>query len=337
MTFDMNSNQQIIFKKEITSGVKNACIIGINRIGLQLFRRLQVNSPKNIKLLGFVDAYSESYVDTKELLNINCLGNLKDLPTLVKNNKIALIYIAIDSKDIKLIHKLVGLCQSLGVKYELADEIHDIIYGNTISQILRDLDRPWEFSVRQIFESLIALIMLIFFLPLWITVSLMIKFDSKGPTLYSQERVGSNGRFFRIFKFRSMYTDAEQKSGPVLATKNDPRITKVGNFLRKTRLDEIPQLMNVLIGDMSFIGPRPERPYFVEKYAHEIPMYRNRLKIKPGLTGYAQVRTGYDEDLEDVKNKLRHDLFYLDHKHSLKLNLKILFETFWVVVTGKGQ
>ncbi len=134
-----------------------------------------------------------------------------------------------------------------------------------------------------------------------------------------------------------MFTNAETLSGPTLASKNDPRITKVGLFLRKTRLDEIPQLINVLIGDMSFIGPRPERPYFVEKYTLEIPMYKNRLKMTPGITGLAQVYVGYDTSIEDVRNKLKYDLMYLENMKSPVFNMKILFKTFLVVVTGQGQ
>jgi lipopolysaccharide/colanic/teichoic acid biosynthesis glycosyltransferase len=133
-----------------------------------------------------------------------------------------------------------------------------------------------------------------------------------------------------------MKVDAEKISGPQLATQNDPRITKVGSFLRKTRLDELPQLINVINGDMSLIGPRPERPYFIEKYKREIPFYVNRLKTKPGLTGLAQVEGGYDATNEDVKNKVKYDLYYIDHKNSLLLNIKILFKTVWVVVTAKG-
>ena len=139
-----------------------------------------------------------------------------------------------------------------------------------------------------------------------------------------------------ILGFRSMKIDAEKNSGPQLATQNDPRITRIGMFLRKTRLDELPQLINVINGDMSLIGPRPERPYFVDKYKREVPFYVNRLKTKPGLTGLAQVEGGYDISAEDVKNKINYDLYYIDHKSSLLLNLKILFKTIWVVVTARG-
>ncbi len=133
-----------------------------------------------------------------------------------------------------------------------------------------------------------------------------------------------------------MVQDAEKLSGPKLATKNDSRITRVGKFLRKTRLDEIPQLINIILGDMSFIGPRPERPYFVEKYSRLVPFYKNRLRVKPGVTGLAQVNVGYDETIEDVAEKIKWDLYYIEHK-SILLDFKILWKTFITVLTMQGQ
>jgi len=154
--------------------------------------------------------------------------------------------------------------------------------------------------------------------------------------IYSQERVGRNGRYFRVYKFRSMVTDAEKHSGPVWAKKNDPRVTAVGRLLRKLRLDEIPQLWNVLKGDMSIVGPRPERPYFVEKLKRVYPLYSRRLLVRPGLTGWAQVKGRYDETIEDVKTKLEFDLYYLENM-SLRMDLKIVLSTVAIVLGGKGH
>ncbi|MDP3832066.1 MAG: sugar transferase, partial [Ignavibacteriaceae bacterium] len=153
---------------------------------------------------------------------------------------------------------------------------------------------------------------------------------------FRQERCGKNGKVFKLFKFRSMYDDAEKLSGPVWSQKNDPRVTRVGKFIRKIRLDELPQMINVLKGEMSLVGPRPERPFFVEKLAEEIPYYKRRLKVKPGITGWAQVKHKYDESVEDVKTKLRFDLFYIENM-SLRMDFKILFRTIFVVFLGKGH
>jgi lipopolysaccharide/colanic/teichoic acid biosynthesis glycosyltransferase len=164
----------------------------------------------------------------------------------------------------------------------------------------------------------------------------MIKLNSHGPILYRQMRVGKDGRHFKMLKFRSMKTDAEKHTGPVWAGRNDPRVTKVGRFLRRTHLDELPQFLNVVKGDMSLVGPRPERPFFVEKLSKEIPLYKHRHRVKPGITGWAQVKYKYDENIEDVRNKIKYDLFYIEN-NSWRLDLKILFNTVYVMVAGKGH
>ena len=163
-----------------------------------------------------------------------------------------------------------------------------------------------------------------------------LKLTAREAIFFTQERCGQDGRVFKMIKFRSMFSDAEKKSGPVWSQKDDPRITRVGKFLRKIRLDEIPQMLNVLMGEMSLVGPRPERPYFVEKFTEQIPYYKRRLKVRPGITGWAQVKHKYDESIEDVKAKLRYDLFYIENM-SLRMDFKILFRTIFVVMFGKGH
>ncbi len=180
--------------------------------------------------------------------------------------------------------------------------------------------------------SIIGLIVLS---PVIALTALLIKLTSKGPIFYSQIRVGKDGRNFSIYKFRSMRTDAEQGSGPVWASKNDSRITPIGALIRKTRIDEIPQFVNVLKGDMSIIGPRPERPSFVEKLKKEIPDYEKRLDVKPGITGLAQVWHHYDESIADVRKKIKYDILYIKNI-CLWTDVSILFRTVRVVLTGAG-
>jgi len=177
---------------------------------------------------------------------------------------------------------------------------------------------------------------LIGFLPLWILVAIIIKLESPGPVLFCQKRVGRDGKHFTIYKFRSMVQDAERETGPVWAGEKDPRITFFGKIIRKLRIDEIPQFFNVLMNDMSLIGPRPERPYFVDKLKHKIPLYARRLRMKPGITGWAQIKGGYDTTIENVKKKLEYDLFYIENV-SLRMDLKILLNTIYVMLRGKGQ
>ena len=190
----------------------------------------------------------------------------------------------------------------------------------------------WIFDLYQrILDIILSLIGLIIGIPLMLIFGIFIKIEDKGPMTYKQERVGKNGRVFYIYKLRSMRTDAE-KFGAKWADKDDPRITKVGKFIRKTRIDELPQLFNILKGDMSIIGPRPERPSFTAQFNEEIPGFINRLAIKPGLTGWAQVNGGYEITPEE---KLKEDMYYIRNR-SVSLDIKILFMTVKVVLTGDG-
>jgi exopolysaccharide biosynthesis polyprenyl glycosylphosphotransferase len=184
----------------------------------------------------------------------------------------------------------------------------------------------------RIFDVAAATVGLILTLPVWLLVALAVKLVSPGRVLYRQERVGLRGRSFQLLKFRTMRTDAEERTGPVLATLDDHRVTAVGRFLRMSRIDELPQLLNVLVGDMSLVGPRPERPHFVGQFLRSVPQYAERYRVRPGITGLAQVRGGYDTT---ARNKARYDLVYLRNR-SFLLDLKILAKTLVVVLAGRG-
>lgn len=190
-------------------------------------------------------------------------------------------------------------------------------------------------SMRRAVSSIIAAVLLVLLLPVFLVVAILIMLDSPGPAIYSQLRVGQNSRPIRIYKFRSMRNDAEKNGDAVWAAENDPRITRVGRFLRKTRIDELPQLYNILIGELEFVGPRPERPEFVEKLQAMIPYYALRHTVKPGLTGWAQVMFHYSGSIEESKGKLQYDLFYIKNM-SIKLDLLILFHTIKIVLLGRG-
>jgi sugar transferase (PEP-CTERM system associated) len=189
--------------------------------------------------------------------------------------------------------------------------------------------------VKRLVDLMGSLVLLALAAPVMLLTAVLIKLDSRGPILYSQERVGQGGRLFHVVKFRSMRTDAEKDGVPRWATAGDNRVTRVGRVIRKCRVDELPQLFSVLKGDMSLVGPRPERQFFVEQLTHQIPFYAVRHSIKPGVTGWAQVRYQYGSTLEDTTQKLQYDLYYVKN-HSLFLDLVVLFETIGVVLTGKG-
>ena len=204
-----------------------------------------------------------------------------------------------------------------------------LIFGNGFNQgFMRSV-------VKWVFDFFGTVVLLMVSAPVMLVTAAMIFVESKGPILYRQERVGLQGKTFNVIKFRSMYVDAEKDGTPRWATAGDPRITRVGKWIRKTRIDELPQLFSVLKGDMSLVGPRPERPFFVEKLIQEIPFYAARHSVKPGLTGWAQVRYHYGASVEDTQQKLQYDLYYVKN-NSWFMDLVILFETVGVVLTGKG-
>jgi exopolysaccharide biosynthesis polyprenyl glycosylphosphotransferase len=190
-------------------------------------------------------------------------------------------------------------------------------------------------AIQRVYSFAVALVGLVLFLPVMALVALVVMLESKGPILFAQERVGKDGKVFRLYKFRSMRADAEAKSGPVWTIDNDPRVTRVGGILRKSHLDELPQLWNVLRGDMNIVGPRPERPEFMHLLESQIPYYAQRHIVRPGVTGWAQVRYNYGSTVEEQYEKLRHDFYYIKHV-SPSLDFLILFETVKIALWGRG-
>jgi sugar transferase (PEP-CTERM system associated) len=204
-----------------------------------------------------------------------------------------------------------------------------LIFGDGFNQ------GAWRTAVKRVFDIFCATTLSLLAAPIMLVTAVLIKLESAGPVLYRQERVGQNGRTFSIAKFRSMRTDAEKDGKPRWASANDDRVTSVGHIIRRLRIDELPQLLNVLRGDMSLVGPRPERPFFVDQLTQEIPFYALRHSVKPGVTGWAQVRYPYGATVEDSQEKLQFDLYYVKN-HTLFLDLVVLMETVGVVLTGKG-
>ena len=190
------------------------------------------------------------------------------------------------------------------------------------------------FSKRS-FDLFIVAVLSPFWVPIYLFISLCIKIDSYGPIIFKQERIGINGKPFMIYKFRSMFNEAE-KDGPQLSSQHDPRITPIGKFMRKTRLDETPQFFNVILGDMALVGPRPERQFYIDKIIAEAPHYKHILKVKPGITSWGQVKFGYAENVEEIVARLKFDLLYVENM-SLVLDLKILFYTAIIMIKGDGK
>ncbi|MBC7004735.1 TIGR03013 family PEP-CTERM/XrtA system glycosyltransferase [Photobacterium sp. BZF1] len=296
-----------------------------------------------IEFVGFVPMKGDARAEMKREPVIELTLPLE---SFVNSKDIDEIIIAADERRGNLPFEALFLCKQHGVQIT---DIIDFVERETGQIAVSYLNPTWVlFNSNQstnrlrnfsywAFNSMIALIILLFTWPFMFITFLLIKFENglSAPVLYSQERVGLNGRNFSIFKFRSMTTDAE-KHGVSWAQKEDPRVTKVGKYIRKFRIDELPQLYNVLIGDMYFVGPRPERPQFTESFDNSIPYYNQRHNVKPGLTGWAQLKYPYGSSEKDALEKLKFDLYYIKHR-SFLLDLLILLKTSEIILFGKGQ
>ena len=274
----------VVNNTEAANAGKKMAIVGINRIASTIYEKPELLNLQQENLAGFlnIDPITEE-VNLEKFPNL--LGDVTRLKEICAKHDICKVILAIDPKDIQKLHTVIQICERNNISYELLSDSFEVNYDNAFEKIFKEAptELPSEYWLQRSLDILFSTIMFLMFLPSYFLIALAIKLESKGPVLYSQERVGKDGHLFRIYKFRSMYVDAEKYSGPQLATQNDPRITKVGRFARKTRLDELPQLINVLRGDMSLVGPRPERPYFVDKYTKEIPNYKDRLSGKTGF------------------------------------------------------
>jgi exopolysaccharide biosynthesis polyprenyl glycosylphosphotransferase len=324
-------------------GRRNVIIVGFNQRGNEVHNQILEHRALGFDVAAYVSALPENL--DKSYRGIEVAGTIKVIKSIIDKYNAKEVIIALDKENHDLLIEVISECDSKNVGLKIVPDLYEIlsgqartsqIYGMPLIDIMPQLMPEWEKRLKRILDLLASSIILIVTSPVLILTALAIKLDSSGKVFFSQERCGIDGSVFKMIKFRSMRKDAEKYSGPVWSRKNDPRITRVGKIIRKVRIDEIPQMLNVLKGEMSLVGPRPERPFFVEKLAKEIPYYKRRLKVRPGITGWAQVKHKYDETIEDVKIKLRYDLFYIENM-SLRMDFKILFRTIFVVLFGKGH
>lgn len=276
---------------------------------------------------------------------VSRLGGVADLEAVTREHSIKEVLVALDSGEHETLLTILSKLGAGNVGVKIVPDLYDIvsgqartreIYGFPLIDINPEIMRPWEEVAKRTLDIVASLVAIVLGLPLWLCIAVLVKLSSKGPVVYSQERVGKNGKIFNIYKFRSMYLDADAE-GDQWATKNDPRVTSVGRFLRKMHIDEFPQLINVLKGDMSLVGPRPEMIRFVQLLSQEIPYYSRRLRVRPGVTGLYQAMVDkYDENIDDVRDRVRYDLMYIESM-SFRLDMKILLRTLYTVVRGKGQ
>lgn len=328
-------------------GLHKAVIIGVGETAKTVCEDILRHRTTGLEVVGFIhqgnaqdDYRMKQVVDSDKIL-----GELSNLNEIIKNQHIEEVIVAMEPDErIKLLNILDTLdIPNIAVKlvpdfYQIINGLNKTnqIFGLPLIEVTPDPMPTWEKFVKRFMDIFLSILILLLSFPVMILVAVLIKFTSAGPAIYKQERVGLNGRLFMMYKFRSMRNDAEAETGPTWAKNNDPRITPVGWWLRKLRLDELPQLFNVLKGDMSLVGPRPERKYFVDQFKKEIPLYSRRLSVQPGITGWAQVKWKYDETFDDVKEKTKYDLFYVENM-SLKMDLKILFNTLFTMISGEGK
>ena len=317
-------------------------VVGTGESARKVARQILDQHDFAYRIVGFID--DDASRIGERIVNPAIVGTPDDIERLIARHQIDRIVVGLSDRRGKLPVEQLLRAKMAGVRVEDVTTTYERVTGKIL---LDDLRPSWLiFSegfrvsrmtrwMKRAIDLTLAIVMAIFAFPLMVLTAIAIWLEDGSPVLYCQERVGENGRAFTLCKFRSMRKDAEKGGTPIWAKDGDVRITRVGGFIRKTRLDELPQLWNVLRGDMSFVGPRPERPYFVAELAKQIPFYQQRHAVKPGLTGWAQVKYRYGSSLEDAMEKLRYDLYYIKHL-SVFFDLTIVFDTVKVVLFRKG-
>ena len=335
--------QKLLLKQNI--GLKKAVILGVNRRGIDVYDKLQTSYHHGLAIAGFVQANDDPDISKHSGHNIDILGSEQTINQIITKNQIDDVIIALDKPSPERIMDTIMNVNGHPVSMKILPDMYEVVTGLArtnqlvgvpLIDVNLNLDTLYSKHLKRIIDIFIATISLISIFPFWILIALGIKIDSKGPILYKQERIGMDGEKFLINKFRTMVLNAEDDTGPVWSGKDDSRITSFGSFLRRFHLDETPQLINIIFGDMASIGPRPERPYFIERLEKKYPFYKRRLKIRPGVSGWAQIKQPYDEKYEDVHQKLKYDFFYIENL-SFRLDLKILLGTFWVTIFGHSR
>lgn len=318
-------------------------IIGSNIKAVEIFQELK-NMKKSTghQLIGYVS--TNGATDKMSETNLTKLGDYKDLENIISKQNIEEVIIATEPKEHDKINKIINDLADLNVKIKVITDMYNIltgsvkmnsIFGALLIEINPEIMPAWQKSLKRFMDVSISIVAIVLLSPLYILLSILVKLSSKGPIIYKQERIGLNGRPFYIYKFRSMFKDSENK-GPQLSSQHDKRITPVGKLMRRSRLDEIPQFFNVIKGEMSLVGPRPERQHYINLILEQAPHYKHIKKVKPGITSWGQVKYGYAENVEEMISRLKFDLLYVENM-SLLLDFKILFYTIIIMLKGSGK
>ncbi|MFC2086401.1 sugar transferase [Bacteroidota bacterium] len=334
ITINKIRNRIIGFKTLIIGGHKKACNI------YNAFN----NQPKSAGNLfvGFINVYKEEPFEVSEKLPH--LGSVDDLKKIILSEKIEEVIIAIETSEKSKLEHIISLLEETDVIIRAIPDLYDIltgtvkmssIFGAPLIQISHQLMPAWQENLKRVIDVSFSLLLMLVFIPVYIGLAIGVMISSKGKIFYKHERIGRYGKPFIIYKFRSMYDGAEN-NGPELSSRNDSRITKFGKFMRKMRLDEIPQFYNVFKGEMSLVGPRPERRFFIDQIVKQAPHYVHLLKVRPGITSWGQVKFGYAENVDEMIERLNYDIIYIENM-SLYVDFKILIYTIKTVLEASGK
>lgn len=317
-------------------------IVGGSEKALEIVKEIR-ELPKGTghMFVGFINING---VDRLLEAELPYLGHIDDVEQVLREYEIEEVIIALESVEHNKLKRIIGRLEGGDVRIKILPDMYDIlagtvemsnIFGALLISVNAEVMPLWQRIFKRAIDIITSIVALILLIPVFIVLALLVRISSPGPIFFTQERIGKNGSPFRIIKFRTMYVNSEQ-NGPQLSSSNDPRITKIGRFMRKTRLDEFPQFWNVLVGDMSLVGPRPERQYYIDQITDIEPQFHELTKVRPGITSWGQVKYGYAENVDQMLDRMKFDLLYLKNR-SLSLDFKILLYTVLIIFKGAGK